>query len=111
MDVAATLVRYLSAHTDVSWYHDKPTGRVPECGTVTRDGGPSGLVEDSATVTLMAYAPTRGRAADLAWQAKQALVAMPWWVENVFGAEVLGDYYDPLDGQHRHRVTARVTVN
>lgn len=111
MDVAAQMLKYLSAHTDARWYHDKPMGHVSECGTVTRDGGPSDLAQDTATVTLMAYAPTRGRAADLAWQAKQALVAMPWWVENVFSVEVLGDYYDPLDGQHRHRVTARVLVN
>lgn len=111
MDVAAEVVTYLADVTGIPWYHDLPEHAPAECGTAKRDGGPSTLFTDTATVTLMVYAATRGRAADLAHVAKSCLLAMPWDVANVFDVEVLGDYHDPLDGRQRHRITAQILVN
>lgn len=111
MDVAATLIDYLDGATEIEWYHNVPKGAPAEFGTLTRDGGPTEAVRDMPTVTLVVHAQTRGRAAALAEGAKKALLSAPYAVENVFRAEVLGDYYDPLDGRHRHRITASLTVN
>lgn len=111
MDVAAEVVTYLTESTGIPWYHDRPRHAPAECGTVTRDGGPTELVRDMPTLTLIVYAASRGRAADLAALAKGALLRMQWQVPNVFGAEVMGDYYDPVDGMHRHRVTASLIIN
>ena len=111
MDVAAVAVDYLTEATGVPWYHDVPPGAKPPFGTLTRDGGPTYMVRDMPTLTLMCHGATRGDAADLAEATKRALIKMPWSVANVFGAEVMGDYYDPLDGRHRHRVTASLLVN
>lgn len=111
MDVAAEVVTYLDDVTGIPWYHDAPEHTPAEFGTATRDGGPTELVRDTATMTLMVHAATRGRAADLAHVAKSCLLAMPWDRPNVFQTEVLGDYYDPLDGRCRHRITARILVN
>lgn len=111
MDVAAEVVTYLAAVTGIPWYHDVPKHAPAEFGTATRDGGPSDIARDTATVTLIVHAGTRGRCADLAHVAKSCLMAMRWDRPNVFGTEVLGDYYDPLDGRHRHRITAQILVN
>lgn len=111
MDVEAEVVTYLNDVTGIPWYHDLPKHAPAECGTATRSGGPSDLVRDQPTLTLMVHAATRGRAADLAHVAKSCLLAMPWDRPNVFSAEILGDYYDPLDGRHRHRITASLLVN
>lgn len=111
MDVAATLINYFDTATDVSWYHNAPTNSPAEFGTLTRDGGNTEIMRDMPTVTLLVYAQTRGRAAFLAEQAKRALLFAQDSVQNVFGAEILGDYYDPLDGKHRHRITATLVVN
>lgn len=111
MDIAAEVIEYLDAHTTVTWHHDRPTGNASEYGTVTRDGGPTEMVRDQPTLTLMAYAQTRGRCADLAQEAKRALLNMPWVHPNVFRAQVLGDYYDPVDGMRRHRITAQLITN
>lgn len=111
MDVAAEVVTYLDDVTGIPWYHDAPEHTPAEFGTATRDGGPTELVRDTATVTLMVHASSRGRASDLAAIAKSCLLAMPWDRSNVFQTEVLGDYYDPLDGRCRHRITAQIIVN
>ena len=111
MDVAAEVVTYLSDVTGFPWYHEAPTNTPDEFGTATRDGGPSELVRDTATVTLMVHAATRGRAADLASETKLALLLMPYEVANVFHVEVMGDYYDPLDVRSRHRITTQILVN
>ena len=111
MDVAAVTVNYLTSATNVQWYHDAPEDTPDSFGTLTRDGGPTELVRDMPTLTLMCHGATRGDAADLATLTKRALLLMPYSVENVFSAEVLGDYYDPLDGRHRHRITASLLVN
>ena len=111
MDIAATVVAYLDEYTDIPWYHDRPTGHVGECGTVAADTRSAELVQEVATVTLMVYANKRGRRDDLAKQAAQALLAMPWRVQNIFAAEVMGGYDDPVDGLKRRRITASVTVN
>ena len=111
MDVAAEVVTYLDDVTGIPWFHDVPEHAPAEFGTATRDGGPTELVRDTATVTLMVHAATRGRASDLASETKRALLLMPYEVANVFRAEVMGDYYDPLDGRFRHRVTTQIIVN
>ena len=111
MDVAAVLVNYMDDATDIPWFHDAPTNTPAEFGTLTRDGGPTEFVRDLPTVTLLVHAQKRGRAAQLAEQAKQALLAAPYEVENVFWVEILGDYRDPLDGRERHRITATLVVN
>ena len=53
MDIAATLIDYLDQATALEWYHDAPVGAPDEYGTVTRDGGPTELVRDLPTVTLI----------------------------------------------------------
>lgn len=111
MDVAAEVVTYLDDVMSIPWYHDVPEHAPAEFGTATRDGGPTEVVRDTATMTLMVHAATRGRAADLAHVAKSCLLAMQWDRSNVFQTEVLGDYYDPLDGRCRHRITAEIIVN
>ena len=111
MDIAAVLVNYLDDATDIEWFHNAPKSTPAEFGTLTRDGGPTEAVRDLPAVTLLVCAQTRGRAAVLSQQAKRALLAAPGEVDNIFDAEVLGDYYDPLDGMHRHRITASLTVN
>ena len=111
MDVAATLINYLDDATEIGWFHNAPKNSPNEFGTLTRDGGPSEVVRDSPTITLIVYAATRGRAAALAFDAKQALLNAQYSVDGLFSAEILGDYYDPLDGRHRHRITASVIVN
>ncbi|HAM15345.1 MAG TPA: hypothetical protein DCP91_05715 [Eggerthellaceae bacterium] len=111
MDVAATLVNYLDGATDIQWYHNAPKNSPAEFGTLTRDGGPSEIVRELPTVTLIVYASTRGRAATLAEQAKNALLMAQYEVPSMFGCEILGDYYDPLDGKHRHRITASLIMN
>ena len=111
MDVAAVLINYLDSATDIDWYHNAPTNSPDEFGTLTRDGGNTEIVRDMPAITLLVYAQTRGRAAVLAGQAKQALLFASDSVTNVFGAEILGDYYDPLDGRHRRRITASLVVN
>lgn len=111
MDIAATLVRYLDEQSDIEWYHNAPKNTPDEFGTLTRDGGPSEIVRDNPTITLLVYAQTRGRAAALAFDAKQALLDAQYSVDGLFNAEILGDYYDPLDGRHRHRITASIIVN
>ena len=111
MDVAAVTIAYLAQATGIPWHHDRPKHAPTEVGTLTRDGGPTTLFADRPTLTLMVYAGTRGRAADLAELTKHALLTMQWEQAAVFGCEVLGDYYDPLDGLHRHRITAQLTVS
>ena len=111
MDVAATLINYLDDATDIEWYHNAPKSTPAEFGTLTRDGGPSEIVRDLPTVTLIVNAQSRARAAALAYQARRALVFAPDTVDNIFQVEILGDYYDPLDGRHRHRITASIIVN
>lgn len=111
MDVAATLISYLDDATEIEWFHNAPRSTPDEFGTLTRDGGPSEIVRDMPTVTLIVYAKTRGRAATLAEQTKQALLFASDAVDNIFRVEILGDYYDPLDGRHRHRITASLIVN
>lgn len=110
MDVAAEAIAYLARATGIPWHHDRPKHAPEELGTLTHDGGPTTLFTDRPMLTLMVYAGTRGRAADLAQATKRALLGMQWDVDNVFGSEVLGDYYDPLDGLHRHRITAQLTI-
>ena len=111
MDVAATLINYLDSATEIEWFHNAPKDSPAEFGTLTRDGGPSEIARDNPTVTLIVYASTRGRAASLAFDAKQALLNAQYNVDALFNAEILGDYYDPLDGRHRHRITASIIVN
>ena len=115
MDIAATLVNYLDETTEIPWFHNvpvnPPVSQPSEFGTLTRDGGQTEIVRDLPTVTLIVYAENRGRAAELAMQAKQMLMLMKYSAANVFEAEILGDYYDPLDGRHRHRITASLIVN
>ena len=111
MDVAATLINYLDSATEIEWFHNAPKNTPTEFGTLTRDGGPSEIVRDNPTITLIVYANTRGRAATLAFRAKQALIMAQYSVDGLFNAEILGDYYDPLDGRHRHRITASIIVN
>lgn len=112
MDVAAEVIDYLDDATSVSWYHNVPESAPASFGTLTRSGGAiSDYVRDQPTLTLQCYASTRGAAADLAAEVKAALMQMPFEVANVFGCGVMGDYYDPLDGYHRHRVTCQLTVN
>ncbi len=112
MDVAAATIAYLDEATTATWYHDVPSGATGTFGTLTRSGGPmSDYVRDQPTLTLQCHADTRGAAADLAEETKAALMAMPYECTNVFACEILGDYYDPLDGQARHRVTCRLTTN
>ena len=111
MDIAAEAIAYLTTATGVPWYHDRPEHATGELGTLTRDGGPTEVGRDRPTMTLMCYAPTRGRAANLAWATKCALLEMQWDVTNVFACEVMGDYYDPVDGYHRHRITAQITTD
>jgi hypothetical protein len=111
MDIAAVAIDYLTTETGVPWYHDRPEHAAGALGTLVRDGGPYSLATDMPTLTLMCYGATRGDAADLAGDVKRALMLMPYEVANVFGAEVMGDYYDPLDGYHRHRVTAQLVTS
>ena len=112
MDIAATLVNYLDGATSIEWFHDAPRDAPDEFGTVQRNGGPySDYVVDRPTVTLITYGTTRHRAAELALEAKQALMAAPYAIDNIFAAEILGDYHDPLDGKQRHRITASLTTN
>lgn len=111
MDVAAEVVTYLTEVTGIPWYHDVPRHAPAEFGTAKRDGGPTELVRDTATVTLMVHAATRGRASDLAQITKHCVLAMKWDRPNVFDAEVVGDYDDPLDGRSRRRITAQILVN
>ena len=111
MDVAATLINYLDDATEIEWFHNAPKSPPAEFGTLTRDGGPSEIVRELPTVTLIVYASTRGRAATLAEQAKNALLMAQYEIPSMFGCEILGDYYDPLDGKHRHRITASLIMN
>ena len=111
MDVAATLINYLDDATEIEWFHNAPKNTPDEFGTLTRDGGPTEVVVDRPIVTLIVYAQSRGRAAALAEQTKNALLFASDTVDNIFHAEILGDYYDPLDGRHRHRITASLIVN
>lgn len=111
MDVAATLIKYLDAATDIEWYHNSPANAPAEYGTLTRDGGPSEIVRDMPTVTLIVYAASRGRLANLASSVKRALIAAKWEIDNVFEVEIMSIYYDPLDGKHRARITASLIVN
>lgn len=111
MDIAATLIDYLDQATALEWFHDAPVGTPDEYGTVTRDGGTTELVRDLPTVTLIVHARTRGRAASYAASAKRALIASKWELDNVFEATIESDYYDPLDGKHRHRITATLITN
>ena len=111
VDVAATLINYLDDATEIEWFHNAPKSTPDEFGTLTRDGGPSEIVVDRPTVTLIVYAQSRGRAATLAEQTKNALLFASDTVDNIFQAEILGDYYDSLDGRHRHRITASLIVN
>lgn len=112
MDVAATLVNYLDTATVIPWYHNAPKNAPDEYGTLTRDGGAyDEFVRDNPTVTLVVHAASRGRCATLANAVKRALIETKWTLANVFDCEVLGDYYDPLDGKHRHRITASLVVN
>lgn len=111
VDVAATLINYLDDATEIEWFHNAPKNTPAEFGTLTRDGGPSEIVRDNPIITLIVYANTRGRAATLAFRAKQALIMAQYSVDGLFNAEILGDHYDPLDGRHRHRITASIIVN
>lgn len=111
MDVAATIINYLDSVSEIGWYHNSPKNAPAEYGTLTRDGGASDIVRDMPTLTLIVYAATRGRAAELAGNTKQQLIRAKWELDNVFEVDILGDYYDPLDGKHRHRITASLTVN
>lgn len=111
MDVAATLIDYLDGVTDIDWYHNAPKNSPAEFGTLTRDGGQTEIVRDLPTVTLIVYASTRGRASTLAQQVKRALLFAQYGVAGIFGCEILGDYYDPVDGKHRHRITASLIFN
>lgn len=111
MDAAAVTRAYLGEATTIPWYHDAPSHPPEEYGTITRDGGPKELVTDRPILTAIVHATRRGRAADLADEAEQAIIAMPWSVDNVFSAEVMGNYYDPMDGRPRHRITAQITTN
>lgn len=111
MDVAAEAIDYLAQAMGVPWYHDVPKHAPGTFGTLTRDGGPRGFVADHPTLTLMCHAPTRGACADLAEATAQALISWRDHRPAVIACEVLGDYYDPLDGRCRHRVTAQLTIN
>lgn len=111
MDIAAVLIDYLEDATSLEWFHDSPKNAPAEYGTVTRDGGATELVRDLPTVTLIVYAATRGRAANLAASVKRALIASKWSVDNIFEATIESDYYDPVDGKHRHRITASLITN
>ncbi len=73
MDVAAVLVNYMDEATSIEWFHNVPMDAPARFGTLTRDGGPSEAVRDIPTVTLMVHAASRGAAAQLAFEAKQAL--------------------------------------
>jgi hypothetical protein len=111
VDVAATLINYLDDATEIEWFHNAPKNSPAEFGTLTRDGGPTEIVTDRPTITLLVYAQTRGRAANLAFDVKQALINAQYSVDALFNAEIMGDYYDTLDGRHRHRITASIIVN
>lgn len=112
MDVAATLINYLDNSSSIPWFHNSPQNAPTEYGTLNRDGGAyDEFVRDQPTITLIIYASTRGRAAALANSVKRALIASKWAVDNVFNVSILSDYYDPLDGKHRHRITASLVVN
>lgn len=111
MDVAATLIDYLDGATALEWFHDSPKNAPDEYGTLSRDGGSTEIVRDMPTVTLIIYAAKRGRAASLASSVKRALIASKWEIDNVFDVTIESDYYDPVDGKHRHRITASLIVN
>lgn len=111
MDVCAEAIGYLTEATGVPWYHDRPEHATGKLGTLTRDGGPTEVGRDRPTMTLMCYAETRGYASNLAQATKCALLSMQWNVIDVYGVEILGDYYDPEDGYHRHRITAQLITD
>lgn len=111
MDVAATIINYLDGATSIPWYHNKPVNAPAEFGTLTRDGGSYEIVRDVPTLTLIIYAASRGRCASLASSVKRALIASKWEVDNVFDVTIESDYFDPLDGFLRHRITASLVVN
>ena len=111
MNVTTTLIDYLDRATDIAWYRNSPKDAPDEYGTVQRDGGASEIVKDEPVVTLMVYAATDGRAESLACDVRDALLRVQWSIDNVFGVSVEGMYNDPLDGKHRHRITATIIVN
>jgi len=111
MDIAGVLASYMTQATGFPWYHDRPAGASGRLGTVTRDGGPTEMVRDMPTVTMLVYGDGRADAAQAAQVAKRAFLEAPHHVENVFTAEIMGDYYDPLDGMCRHRITATLVAN
>ncbi len=112
MDVAAAVIAYLDDATSVSWYHNVPESAPTSFGTLTRSGGAtSDYIRDQPTLTLQCYANTRGAAADLAAEVKLALMEMPFEVAQVFACDIMSDYYDPVDGYHRHRITCQLIVN
>ena len=111
MDIASTLIGYLNQATALEWFHDSPVNAPAEYGTLSRDGGSTELVRDLPTMTFIVYASTRGRAANFASSVKRALIASKWELDNVFDATIESDYCDPLDGKHRHRITATLITN
>ena len=112
MDKAARLIEYLDAATSIPWYHNAPVDAPAEYGTLKRDGGPVELVRDLPMVTFIVHAPTRGRAAELADEARDALFAAQWDIPNLFDVVIEGAMHDPLDGETgRYRLTAVLTFN
>lgn len=111
MNITTTLIDYLDESTPLTWYRNAPVNAPVQFGTIQRDGGESEIVRDLPTVTLIVYAATDGEAEDLAQEVKRALLLSKWEIANIFEVQVEGMYNDPLDGKHRHRITATLITN
>lgn len=94
MNVEATVARLLRDAIGTAGYLDVPAERPTEFFTVEQTGSNEGRALSRVSLAVQAWAPTRYRARELAYQLKDAVYSLDSEA-NIFNPEVEGVYNDP----------------
>ncbi|MCD4549677.1 hypothetical protein [Schaalia sp. lx-260] len=113
MNTEALIIQHLSRHLaeGVKAYAQIPATRPPTFVTVERTGGARTHLDDTATLAIQAWAPTRRSAAALADEVA-SIVMRAWELPQVgrVSVESVYNFPDPASACPRYQLTVVVSV-
>lgn len=110
-DVIAIAINALGKALGIPAYSEKPDSPPREYVTVRRNGGRGDRFTDRPRVTVHCWAKSDARAAQMAYAAADAMLALPDHVDNVAAVEQDSIYSNGIDDQRRWTASFNVVAN